>query len=147
MSYKKSKEKSAPAKLIPQIVGGLAGAGGALLEGEGLAGAVKKGIGGFANPIAGVGDLAKAGIEKATEEKPVAQGTQPVTQAPVDPNIAGGGIANEYTNLTEEQLIANQTGIKPGLKKGELKQNSSYNSNPVFNTSAASKMKGYYKKK
>jgi hypothetical protein len=147
MSYKKSKEKSAPAKFIPQIVGGLAGAGGALLAGEGLGGAVKKGIGGFANPIAGVGNLAKAGIEKATEEKPVAQGTQPVTQAPVDPNIAGGGIANEYTNLTEEQLIANQTGIKPGLKKGELKQNSSYNSNPVFNTSAASKMKGYYKKK
>lgn len=147
MSYKKSKEKSAPAKFIPQIVGGLAGAGGALLAGEGLEGAIAGGAKGALNPGAGVGNLVMGGIEKATEKKPVAQGTQPVTQAPVDPNIAGGGIANEYTNLTEEQLIANQTGIKPGLKKGELKQNSSYNSNPVFNTSAASKMKGYYKKK
>ena len=146
MSYKKSKNKTAPAKFIPQIVGGLAGAGGALLAGEGLGGAVEKGIGGFVNPISGVGGLAKAGIEKATEEKPVAQGTQPVTQAPVDPNTAGVNIANEQAYLTEEQLIANQTGI-PSRKEGELKQNSSYNSTPVFNTSAASKMKGYYKKK
>jgi len=147
MSYKKSKEKSAPAKFVPQLVGGVLGAGGALLAGEGLEGAIAGGAKGVLDPGAGVVGGISNLLKKSTEKKPVAQGTQPVTQAPVDPNIAGGGIANEYTNLTEEQLIADQTGIKPGLKKGELKQNSSYNSNPVFNTSAASKMKGYYKKK
>ena len=146
MSYKKSKDKTAPAKFIPQLVGGLAGAGGALLAGEGLEGAIAGGAKGALNPAAGVGGLVMGGIEKATAEKPVAQGTQPVTQVPVDPNITGGGIANEQAYLTEQELISNQTGI-PSRKEGELKQNSSYNSNPVFNTSAASKMKGYYKKK